>query len=368
MIPDYHYSFRYQEELSRRGWRVRIFVPYDYPSKLLYKNDVIREKKRKYSVFQGLMYSAWLVRSCLQFKYLIFYGKIRLPFYMSARFPLHKLFRKNNIILEFAIMKIFRKKLIFLPSGCHDEFTKNEFSLFDNGNVCDNCGFEDRCNDDANMLNFEIIKKYFVSAINLGFYETPHYRSTTLHYKCIDIPSEENINDIPTEYRIEPSTRIKVMHASSIETRQFGKRNIKGTPALKLAIDRLVAEGFEIEFHHLKDISASAIRFLQAQADIYVDQLVYGMWGSSAIEAMSLGKPVICYVRADWGDNFLKNFGYEELPVLNANVENIYFMLKYLIEEPAALKMAGEKSKEFCVIHYNVEKNVEQFVEFLLNL
>ena len=50
------------------------------------------------------------------------------------------------------------------------------------------------------------------------------------------------------------------------------------------------------------------MRFYQAQADIVVDQLIYGHWGSTAVECMALGKPVVCYLDKRWKENFMDNY------------------------------------------------------------
>ena len=94
------------------------------------------------------------------------------------------------------------------------------------------------------------------------------------------------------------------MHGFHNKGREQNNKNIKGSPFIKLAIDRLIKEGHEIEYLFLNDIDSNKMRYYQTQADIIVEQLIYGWWGSSGIETMALGKPVICYLRDEWKNNF----------------------------------------------------------------
>ena len=71
--------------------------------------------------------------------------------------------------------------------------------------------------------------------------------------------------------------------------------------------------------------------YYQLQADIVVEQLIYGWWGSTGIETMALGKPVVCYLRSEWKENFLNHFKeYSSLPIVEADTSTIYEVLKKL--------------------------------------
>lgn len=366
--PDYHYSFLYKRELSNRGWKADVFVPHNYPKNLLFENSGLQEKKRKTRLGQSFHFSLWLLTKCWKYRYIVYYGKIRLPFYMNKKFPFYVFFRNKCLYLELMFLKAIGRRFIYLPSGCHDEFSKSEFGLFDNGNVCSNCGFEDRCDDELNILNFRIVEKYFSSAINLGFYEMPHYQSTTLRYKCADFDFDGIRLTIPDKYLLPKTDAIRVMHATSLETRRFRNRNIKGSPFIQQAVEKLSKEGFKIEYLHLRNIPAKDMKYLQVQADIYIDQLIYGMWGSSGIEAMCLGKPVICYIRKKWKENFLESFDYDELPVIESTTSNIYSVLQNLLQSPNLLIEYQKKASKFSKKHYDVLRNVSEFIAFLEKL
>ena len=98
------------------------------------------------------------------------------------------------------------------------------------------------------------------------------------------------------------------------------------------AVNKLIDEGFEIENHNLTNTDSKSMRYYQVQADIVVDQLIYGWWGSTALECMALGKPVICYLNPEMKESFFTVFPeYEFLPIIESDVNNIYRVLKNLI-------------------------------------
>ena len=75
------------------------------------------------------------------------------------------------------------------------------------------------------------------------------------------------------------------MHSSyEDKNRNINDKDIKGSMHYFSAVNKLIDEGFEIE-HHIYEIQIlESMRYYQVQADIIVEQLIYGWWGSTAIE------------------------------------------------------------------------------------
>ena len=65
-------------------------------------------------------------------------------------------------------------------------------------------------------------------------------------------------------------------------------------------IERMKAEGYDVELTFVHDVPNRDVRFVQVQADIVVDMLTFGWFGSNVREALMLGKPVVCYLRPEW--------------------------------------------------------------------
>ena len=122
------------------------------------------------------------------------------------------------------------------------------------------------------------------------------------------------------------------------------------------AVERLKTEGYPVEYFFVNNKPSNQMRFYQAQADIVVEQLIYGWWGSTFVEASALGKPVVCYLRPSWKEFFFKVFPeYNDLPIVEANVENIYQVLKKLITDEAYRLKKGNDARRFAEQHFDPE-------------
>jgi glycosyltransferase involved in cell wall biosynthesis len=107
-------------------------------------------------------------------------------------------------------------------------------------------------------------------------------------------------------------------------------REIKGTRFLLDAVSRLQAEGVAFDFQLVEGVPQAEARALYHRADLVVDQLLVGWYGALAVEAMSLGKPVIAYLRED-DLAFLPAAMRKEIPVVPAEPATIYDVLKELL-------------------------------------
>jgi len=126
-----------------------------------------------------------------------------------------------------------------------------------------------------------------------------------------------------------------VLHAPS-------HRGIKGTEYILSAVNRLVEEGEPIELLLAENVPAKEMGDYYQKADLVVDQLLIGSYGVVSIEGMLAGKPVVCYLRED-----LLEYYPKDIPVVNANPETIYDVLKGLVREPLKLFQLGNKSFKY---------------------
>jgi glycosyltransferase involved in cell wall biosynthesis len=114
-------------------------------------------------------------------------------------------------------------------------------------------------------------------------------------------------------------------------------RWIKGTRHVEEAFARLKAEFPKLELNLVENLPWAEMPRVLAGCDLLVDQLFMGWYGLLAIEGMSLGKAVVCHLRAD--------FVEPGCPVVDATAETLVEVLRPLIAEPqrrAALGAAGQ--------------------------
>ncbi|MEQ8926720.1 MAG: hypothetical protein RLO81_12945, partial [Fulvivirga sp.] len=163
-----------------------------------------------------------------------------------------------------------------------------------------------------------------------------------------------NLN-IPIKYQLPvlPKGYLRVYHSvgNKKERTTDDGVNIKSSHIYIPLIEKLRSEGIGIELLEPTDIPNKEVRYIQAQSDIVVDMLTYGWFGANAREAMMLGKPVICFIRAKWLDSVREEIpGYaEELPIVNATPNTVESVLRDLIANPAKRNEIGKRSRAFAV-------------------
>lgn len=167
-------------------------------------------------------------------------------------------------------------------------------------------------------------------------------------------------NEIPEEFRLPKTDKIRVYHS-------FGNSDIrgdvKGSYEIKKAVEKLISEGHKIEFVFFDRVSNKNLKYFQAQADIVVDQLKSGWHGSTAVECLSVGKPVIVYIRPEVKDILPPD---REYPLIHATIDNIYSALKDLLDHKEKIKEIGKKSRKYA-LKYHHYTNIAKQIEIIIN-
>lgn len=127
-----------------------------------------------------------------------------------------------------------------------------------------------------------------------------------------------------------------VVHAPS-------RREVKGTHEILHAVKTLKNEGLKFKFQLIENMNHTNAVEVYKQADIIIDQLRIGWYGVLSVEAMCLGKAVICYIR----DDLMAAFNNKK-PIMNANTDNITEVLRELIlNKEKRLKISTDGRKWF---------------------
>jgi hypothetical protein len=357
--PDYHCTFFYREELQKFGWKADIFVSDSYPRNLLYSEKQIISAN-KYTKNPKINYLIWFLINIPKYKYIFYYG--RPPNFSS-------IFKKLRLSIEFdpffIFLKLFRKKIIYLPSGCRDEFTKKEFSFFEDGRICGNCGFFERCDEDSNIKNLRLINKYADLVIGSGFTNPKLNQLRNIKWKSFDLKIFNSNIEIPDEFMLPKNGKFRILHSTSLQSRKVNGKNIKGSEYLIDAVTKLKSEGYNCELILVESVHTKNMRYIQAQADLIVDQLIYGHWGSTSLEGVALGKPVICYFNKEWKKNYIMNFSIGVWPFIEADTDSIYAVIKNLLDYPNLTLEYSKLSIEFATRYLNIESNAKEFVSYL---
>ena len=118
----------------------------------------------------------------------------------------------------------------------------------------------------------------------------------------------------------------------------------KGTEFVLKAIEILKEKNIPFEFKLLQNIPNEEYQRLMMEADIYVDQLIWGGYGVAAQQALQMGKVVVAYISPER----IKLYG-EKLPVQNATIYNLAEILEKLIADSELRQKISEQSTEYYI-------------------
>jgi len=137
----------------------------------------------------------------------------------------------------------------------------------------------------------------------------------------------------------------------------------KGTPYIEQALEELKAEGYAFEYRKLHKVpNLEARRIYREEADIIVDQLLSGGFGTLAMEAMCYGKPVCGFVLPELRQSL------PDLPIVQCTIETIKQQLIWLLEHPEERVQLGRAGRAFAEAHYDREKNYQAVWDLYLEL
>lgn len=180
-----------------------------------------------------------------------------------------------------------------------------------------------------------------------------HWDKLVLAHFCTDVSEKPNF------VNMSPSEPIVVLHAPNHE-------EIKGTKFLMQAIKNLQNKGLPVQLQIVRKVSNSELRQVMSKADIIVDQLVIGWYGMFAVEAMSLGKPVVANMREDLVSLYVAEgllTDANEVPVIHSDIFKIEKVLEKLILEREKLNQHGQNCYKFFERHHSIEAMAEHLKE-----
>lgn len=266
------------------------------------------------------------------------------------------------------------KKIGYSISGCNSGVSREsvaQWSMLGGRNVCDTCVWNDRpdvCSPEASIQWGGIVSRYcdLISAEMvpaLGAMDGPGVILEPLTM-CVDpVLWNPDLTVPPWLEKLRAhSSEVLVYHGmGEAESRSDESRNIKGSPAIKAAVERLQSEGHPVKLVFKTGVPNNLIANFQVQADIIVDQLNYGRYGAQAREGMMLGKPVICYINPHELNPGIRNSALAECPLVSASEETIYEVLKELVMDKAKREKIGRDSHDYAMKWHHPDRCAERY-------
>jgi glycosyltransferase involved in cell wall biosynthesis len=242
--------------------------------------------------------------------------------------------RLNLYNVDLPILKMFRKKILVIFQGCDMRlkgYSKENFKI----SACSEC-IDSRCTEKSDIRKQEKYKKfkkyakkiYSLNPDLINYYPDAEF----LPYAGVDL--EEWI-----PHRFNKNSKIKIIHAPT-------DRGKKGTRYVEETVEKIKEKGINVELIIVEGLPYEKVKEIYNEADIAVDQLLVGWYGSFAVEMMALEKPVVCYIREE-DLKFIPSEMKEDLPVVHSTKDDLFEKLIMLIENSKLRKELGEKGRNF---------------------
>jgi glycosyltransferase involved in cell wall biosynthesis len=117
-------------------------------------------------------------------------------------------------------------------------------------------------------------------------------------------------------------------------------RLIKGTRYVEAAYDAIRDRHPGVRFVTVERVPWQELRETLAEADVVVDQVFMGWYGMVAVEAMALGKPVLCYIRPDFEARL------DDCPIVRCTREDLAGKLSDVLAGGERARL-GERGRAF---------------------
>ena len=140
---------------------------------------------------------------------------------------------------------------------------------------------------------------------------------------------------VPLFPSAEKTGPVLIAHAASAPV-------AKGTKYIVRAVENLKKK-YAIELVLIRNMPLSLALKTIEDCDIYVDQLIWGGYAVTAQQAMALGKPVVCYLKPVLCENLYP----DDIPIVNATVDNLEDKLAELIQNPRLRHDLGKRSRQY---------------------
>lgn len=150
---------------------------------------------------------------------------------------------------------------------------------------------------------------------------------------------------------ISPARPLRLLHAPNHQA-------VKGTEHLRRAVRELADEGVPIELELIEFRPNEEVLAGIARADVVIDQLIVGWYAMFAIEAMSMAKPVVCFLRDDLKELYLSAGLVEpnEIPLIDAAPATIKSVLRDLaVRDRRNFAELGRRSQDYVRRRHSLE-------------
>lgn len=366
----YYHAWYLSRELRRLGWTADVLnIDADPGTQMYYHGE---DFAFRYGGIADLARQAgFFARSLARYDLFHFSNAHCMHFGPYIRGAFGRIFGEYA---EIRLLKAWGKKIVYSNNSCLDGVSQSSFSRWGPENVCEICRWRDVpevCDDEKNLAwgrarnalaDFQVLAGGNRADCNVDprIHEVPEFY-------CLEPEVWSPDLAVPAGRRLSASPDcVNIYHAVgnfASRTSAVGKRNIKCTHIYVPLVERLKAEGHNVDLIFFHNVPNRELRYYQVQADIVVDMLTYGWFGANIREGMMLGKPCVCYLRPEWIEDVRREIPEyaRELPVLSATPDTVYDVLKDLVENPEKRLEIGRRSRAFALKWHSAQAGARRF-------
>jgi glycosyltransferase involved in cell wall biosynthesis len=251
--------------------------------------------------------------------------------------------------LELQAYRLLRIKLFVWAYG-GDVRTRKITQELGEPNCCTHCTKIEKacvCKDEIGEMNFKKVSSIATQIFSIGdlIEYTPKSNNKVFFWPIdldadfglrysVSFPKKSSTNDLP----------LRIIHASN-------HNEFKGTRYLEAAVKELKMEGYKLELIIVENIPNKQAMEIYKTADIIFDQCLIGFHGYFALEAMAIGKPVMCFIRKP-NEYLLQP---SECPIININVMNIKEKLQSFLKERSELYRIGKLGRSYIEKYFSMQ-------------
>ena len=241
-------------------------------------------------------------------------------------------------LTEMKVLKAAGKRLFTYAYGADHRSRKKTMAggAYSFCTFCTEVGKHCLCDDDAANRMFAVIGRYADALVATGLAMEQIPRAVDLHYLVVDV---DELKMAPARRRDGP---LRIAH---VPNHPF----FKGTHLLEAEIEQVRSEGLPVELSVLSGVSHERIIDHMISCDVVADQFISGWYGGTTLEAMALGRPVLCYLREG-----IHAVSDSELPIINTHPEKIADVLRDLVARRDELPDIGRRSRDYVERYHSV--------------
>lgn len=249
---------------------------------------------------------------------------------------------------ELLVYRLLGIKVFIWTYGA-DVRTRSVTQALGEPNCCSECtsiGSACICSADEGRQNYSRLARSATAIFSMGdmVEYTPGSRND-LFFWPIDLCKELGQRYRPVYPAKDGLKPLRVVHAPN-------HREFKGTRFLEAAISELQSEGVPIDLLMVEKVPNVEALAIYRSADIIFDQCMIGFHGYFALEAMALGKPVICYIR----DPRRYLLSPDECPILNIHKDQLKERLNsFATDQRSELYGIGVRSRAYIEKYFSVD-------------